>query len=254
MSVLDKMPDAISLEDVTSFVPRLVLTPQLQTVLQHVIRQWRHRDRFASIQKYGIRPLDRLLFFGPPGNGKTLACEWICKQLGLQLLRVHCDRMRGAYLGETTKSVANICRFLGERKEPVLCLFDEVESIFTNRQSAGADSASGHELSAATTVFMQALDRWTAPTLIVMCTNLHNQLDFALKSRVELKIEFPAPTAEQAMQCLAFWKELLCEYGAAEWGPRMEIEIASGRIPASFRAIRQSVGMATREWIARDFV
>ncbi len=247
------VPDAITLESVPSFVPRMVMTPALQVVMSQVVRQWRHRDRFASLAKYGIRPLDRLLFYGPPGNGKTMACEWMCKQLGIQLLRVRCDQLRGQYLGETTKSVSAILQWLNERNDPALCLFDEVESIFINRQSGAADSSCGHELSAATTVFLQALDRWQAPTLIVMCTNLESQLDFALTSRIELCIEFPPPSAEQALECLSFWREILCEHGADDWGPTLESSISDGKLPASFREIRQSIAIAAREWIAKDF-
>jgi ATP-dependent 26S proteasome regulatory subunit len=247
-----KTPDAITLEDPPAFVPRMVMTPQLEIVVRQVILQWKHRHLFAGIEKYGIRPLDRLLFFGPPGNGKTMACDWICKQLGMQMLRVHCDRIRGAYMGETTKTIASVCEFLSDRKQPALCLFDEVESIFLNRSSAAADSSCGHELSAATTVFLQALDRWTCPTLIVMCTNLYGSLDAALTSRVELRIEFPAPTAAQALECLTFWRELLCDHGAGDWGPAIEGQITGGRLPASFRELRKCIATAAREWIAKD--
>lgn len=245
----DEMPSAISIEDVPGFIPRMVMTPQLQTVMSHVIRQWKHRDRFSPLAQYGIRPLDRLLFYGPPGNGKTMACEWMAKQLGMRLLRVHCDQVTGSLLGETTKKVAAIVEWLGDRKEPSLCLFDEIESIFIDRRSGGADSSCGHELSAATTIFMQALDRWTAPTLIVMCTNLRGKIDFALQSRVELQLEFAGPTPEQAIECLAFWREILSGYGADEWGPVMEAQIRTAA-PESFRALRHAIAIAAREWVA----
>lgn len=243
-------PSAISIEDVPAFIPRMVMTAQLQTVMAQVIRQWQHRARFAPLAQYGIRPLDRLLFYGPPGNGKTMACEWIAKQLGMKILRVHCDQLTGAFLGETSKKVAGIVQWLNERKEPALCLFDEVESIFIDRRSKAADSSCGHELSSATTIFLQALDRWTSPTLIVMCTNLHGRLDFALTSRVELQLEFAGPTQEQALECLAFWRELLSGYGADEWGPVLEALIKKAA-PASFRELRHAVSVAARDWVAK---
>lgn len=249
-----KIPDAITLESVPGFIPRMVMTSQLQCVMSQVIQQWRHRDRFAPLAKYGIRPLDRLLFFGPPGNGKTMACEWICKQLGIQLLRIRCEQMTDIYLGETTKIVSNVLRWLDERSEPALCLFDEVESIFINRKSNAADSSCGREISSATTVFMQALDRWQSPTLLVMCTNLHGQLDEALTSRIELQLHFPGPTAEQAIECLAFWREILFDYGADAWGPQVEAAITGGKVPVSFRELRQTIGIAARNWVARGLI
>jgi ATP-dependent 26S proteasome regulatory subunit len=252
MKPLRSTPDAITLEDVPAFIPRMVMTPQLQCVMSSVIRHWKHRDRFAGLLKYGIRPIDRLLMYGPPGNGKTMACQWICRQLGCQLLRVRCDQMRGAYLGDTTKRVAAVCEFLNDRDQPAVCLFDEVESIFINRSSNAADSSCGHELSAATTVFMQAIDRWKSPTLIVMCTNLHGQIDSALTSRIDLRIEFPPPMADQALECLLFWREMLCDFGSETWGPELQTQIENGRLPESFRALQQQIATAAREWVAKD--
>jgi hypothetical protein len=71
------LPDGLVLDDRPPFVPRMVMTPQLMSVVKNVVAQWRHRDKFQELLKYGIRPLDRLLFYGPPGNGKTLTCYWI---------------------------------------------------------------------------------------------------------------------------------------------------------------------------------
>lgn len=227
------------------------MTAELKTVMDRVIRQWNGRERFAPLAKYGIRPLDRLLLYGPPGNGKTMACQWIARHAGLKLLRVQCERVTGQYLGQTTKKVADIVEFLNTRKEPCLCLFDEVESIFVNRRSNAADSSCGHELSAATTVFLQSLDRWSAPTLLVLCTNLPEQLDRALMSRVELQLEFKGPTPEQAVECLNFWRECLCDYGGDDWGPAMESAIRGGQTPESFRSLRFEIGSAAREWVAK---
>jgi len=253
MRPLTTMPDAITLESVPSFIPRMVMTPQLRCVMSRVIHHWKHRDRFSGLLKYGIRPLDRLLMHGPPGNGKTMACQWICRELGVELLRVRCDQLRGEYLGRTTKRVADVCEFLNQRDQPAVCLFDEVESIFINRKSAAANSSCGNEMSAATTVFMQAIDRWKSPTLIVMCTNLYGQLDAALTSRVELCIEFPPPTEDQAMECVRFWREILSCYGEETWGPELEKQITGGRMPESFRALQQQIAAAAREWVANDF-
>jgi len=244
----ERLPQGLTLENGSRFVPRMVMTDELQVVVREVIRQWRHRDRFAGLVKFGIRPLDRLLFYGPPGNGKTMSCQWICQQIGTPLYRVLCEQVVGSYMGETSRALARILEFLQGLRDPALCLFDEVESIFVDR--ARGDGQCDRERGSALGVFMQALDRWRSPTLIVMATNLVEQVDRALLSRVELQLEFRGPTPEQARECVEYWRELLCDYGADQWGPPLAAEIEAGWEPTSFRELAQQIARAARDWVA----
>jgi len=245
----DKLPEALILET-PGFVPRMVMTAHLQTVVREVLHQWRHRERFAGLLKYGIRPLDRLLFHGPPGNGKTMACFWIARELGIPVYRVLCNQLHGACLGMTTKATADVLEYLQLRPGPALCLWDEVESIFVDRATVRGGGAGG-ELATATAILLQALDRWRAPVLQVLATNLPDKLDAALLSRVELRLEFAGPNAEQCREMLSYWTELLHEHGGEEWGPALATRIAESP-PESFRELQQWIGFAAREWTARS--
>jgi hypothetical protein len=69
-------------------------------------------------------------------------------------------------------------------------------------------------------------------------------------SRIELQLEFGPPTEAQAIECLAFWRELLSDYGADEWGPAIEAEIRR-TLPESFRELRHVIAIATRGWVAK---
>jgi ATP-dependent 26S proteasome regulatory subunit len=138
--------------------------------------------------------------------------------------------------------------FLNALTRPALCLWDEVEAIFINRKRAGGEC--DREVAAALTIFMQALDRWKAPILLVMATNLPEQLDEALMSRVEMRVEFLGPNEEQCGQCIQYWSELLHDHGSAEWGPLI-LERCQETLPASFRELQQMIAFAAREWTAR---
>lgn len=244
----EKPPKGVTLEELPAFVPRMVMTPQLHTVVREVLRQWQHRNQFAGLMKFGIRPLDRMLCFGPPGNGKTMACQWICQHLKIPMYRIRCEQMRQSYLGATTRTLGEIVEFLNRLPGPALCLFDEVESIFVDRKRAA--DACDREIASTLTVFFQALDRWRSPCLLVMCTNLVEQLDQALLSRIDLKLEFVGPTREQAMEVLEYWRELLCEHGADDWGPRLVEWIETNGPPESFRDLQQTISRAARDWVA----
>lgn len=241
----EKMPNGITLE-APRFVPRLVMTNELRAVLKNVIAQWGKRGRFEALLKYEIRPLDRLLFYGPPGNGKTMACYWIAKELGIPMFRVQCDALRGSCLGDSARAVAQVMEFLAARTGPALCLWDEVEAIFVDRKTSQGQC--DREMQAALTIFMQHLDRWSAPILLAMATNLPEQLDAALLSRVEMKVLFPGPTTDQCAQAIAYWAELLHDSGGSEWGPKLTETLAANP-PSSFREIKQLIGYAARDWV-----
>lgn len=243
------LPNGLVLEDLP-FVPRMVMTERLRTVVNDVLHQWCHRDAFEGMAKYGIRPIDRLLFYGPPGNGKTMTCYWMARRLNVPLYRALCNQLVMSHLGETTGNVADVLDWLNRLTKPAICLFDEIESIFINR---GASSGRGGdlEISRATTVLLQALDRWRAPVLLVMATNLERQLDQALLSRIDLTLEFPGPTAEQAGEMLAYWVELLDANGGQQWGPVLRENLAA-EPPESFRELHQRVGRAARAWTAAN--
>ena len=246
-SLPPKLPNGVILEK-PPFVPQLVLTPQLQAVMRDVMHQWKHREKFASLIQYGIRPLDRLLFYGPPGNGKTMACYWMSRKLEIPIYRVLCNQLHSKYCAETTHNVADVMDYLNRRVKPAIVLWDEVEAIFTDRKSG--QSATHQELGAALTVFLQSLDRWKAPILLVMATNLREHLDDALLSRIEMQIQFTGPDVDQCESMLQYWGEILCDHGSEEWAPVLR-ERMREQPAESFRHLQQMIAYAAREWIAR---
>lgn len=243
-----KLPSSVILEK-PPFIPRMVLTQELQAVARDVLHQWRNRKAFEPLKKYGIRPLDRLLFWGPPGNGKTMACYWMAKELDIPVYRVLCNNLHSPYVAEMTRNVAEVMDFFSNRRDPALCLWDEVDAIFVNRKTARG-SRDG-EVASALTVFMQTLDRWQSPTLMVMATNLPEQIDDALLSRIELQIKFPGPTDDQCEALIQYWRELLCDHGSDEWGPTI-LETIRNKPASSFRELQQMIAYAAREWTAKN--
>jgi SpoVK/Ycf46/Vps4 family AAA+-type ATPase len=243
-----QLPNGVVLDKPT-FVPRMVMTDELKVVAKDVINQWKNRDMFAGLIKYGIRPLDRLLFHGPPGNGKTMACFWIAQQLQIPVYRVLCNQMHLPYLGETENAVASVLDYFNARTEPALCLWDEAEAIFIDR--AIAQSGGDRAIASATAIMLQGLDRWRSPVLMVMATNLPAKLDPALLSRVEARLLFPGPTPEQCRQMIEYWSELLHEHGSEEWAPVLADRIKTSP-PESFRELQQWIGFCAREWTAKQ--
>jgi SpoVK/Ycf46/Vps4 family AAA+-type ATPase len=237
-----KLPQGLSLEKEAKNLAALATTNSLDQLSTLVINQWSHAAEFARLAKHGIRPVDRLLFYGPPGNGKTMASQWLAAKIGAPLYRVRCEMIVNKYLGETTSNLAHIMHWLTNQPKCVV-LFDEVEQLFKSRHLL--EGASGVEYGSAMTIFWQFLDRWEAPTLFVLATNLPDQLDPALLSRIDLKMEFGPPTADQTANVIHYWQEVLHEFGGDDWGPRLLKRINY----ESFRALFQEIQNCVRAQI-----
>jgi SpoVK/Ycf46/Vps4 family AAA+-type ATPase len=175
------------------------------------------------------------LFYGPPGNGKTMASQWLAQQIDAPLYRVRCETLVQAYMGQTTNNVGEIMHWL-ESQPRCVVLWDEIEMIFPSRERSDSQ-ASSREITNAMGVFWQYLDRWEAPTLFVLATNMPERLDPALLSRIDMQLEFGPPTPEQADRVVQYWAEVLHEFGGGEWGPML----ADGRRWDSFRALFHAV-------------
>jgi ATP-dependent 26S proteasome regulatory subunit len=245
----NELPKGLSIEKPGSNLASLSMTSSMQQIVGTVIRQWTAPEKFKPLAKHGIFPIRQLLFYGPPGNGKTSACQWISQKLTVPLYRVRCDQLIEAYLGRTATNVAGVMDWL-RGKPPAVILFDEVESIFPSRKAN--EGACGREMSAAMTVYWQCLDRWTDQHLFVLATNMAETLDPALKSRIELHLEFGPPTPDQTREVIAYWSEVLHEYGATDWSASLLKWIDDGNQFTSFRELWQTIQRSVTAHVTRS--
>ena len=237
------LPNGLTLEKPARNLAALATTDSLAELRSLVLAQWNRTDAFSKLAKHGIRPVDRLLFYGPPGNGKTMASQWLAQQLGVQLYRVRCESLVIPYLGQTSTSVGQVMDWL-EKQPRCVVLFDEVETLFPSRELSRGQC--DRERNSAMAVFWQYLDRWDAPTLFVLATNMPDRLDPALLSRIDHKMEFGPPTPEQASSVIQYWAEVLHEFGGNAWGPRVD----DGRKWESFRALFHAVQSHVRNYVS----
>jgi ATP-dependent 26S proteasome regulatory subunit len=240
------LPNGLSLEKPAKNLASLATTGPLRDLTSIVIAQWKHTDAFAKLAKHGIRPVDRMLFYGPPGNGKTMASQWLAHQVGVPLYRVRCETLISKWLGESASRVSEVMQWL-ECQPCCVVLFDEVEQILPAREGLSGSSA-GRDVGSMMTVFWQFLDRWDAQTLFILATNLPERLDKALLSRIDLKMEFGPPTVEQSESVVRYWMEVLHEYGSEQWGP----ELLADNNFESFRALFQAIQHRVREHVVKS--
>mmetsp|Transcript_6591 Transcript_6591/g.19437 ORF Transcript_6591/g.19437 Transcript_6591/m.19437 type:complete len:917 (-) Transcript_6591:803-3553(-) len=97
-----------------------------------------HADKYI---KFGMSPSKGVLFYGPPGCGKTLLAKAIANECGANFLSVKGPELLTQWFGE---SEANVRELFDKARaaSPCILMFDEMDSIAKAR---GSGSAGGSE-------------------------------------------------------------------------------------------------------------
>jgi len=88
-----------------------------------------HKELF---EKAGIRPLNGILLFGPPGCGKTLLAKAIASETNSNFITVKGPEVFSKFVGESEKFVRNIFR-KARQAAPSIIYFDELDAISSVR-------------------------------------------------------------------------------------------------------------------------
>ena len=83
-------------------------------------------------ERAGIRPLNGILLFGPPGCGKTLLAKAIATETKSNFITVKGPEVFNKFVGESERIVRNIFR-KARQAAPSIIYFDELDAISTVR-------------------------------------------------------------------------------------------------------------------------
>lgn len=132
--------------------------------------------------------MNKFLFQGAPGTGKTEAAKHLARILGRDLFSVDFSSVIDSKLGQTQK---NITMFFSELKslqnpEKVIVLFDEIDAIALDR----TNSNDLREMGRATSTLLKELDNLDERIVLVATTNLFKYFDKAITRRFDSIIDF----------------------------------------------------------------
>lgn len=146
--------------------------------------------------KHGIG-INKFLFVGQPGTGKTEAVKQLARILGRELFLVNTTMLVDSKLGQTSKNVASFFAELGRIVSPerVLVLFDEIDALALDR----TDSNDLREMGRATTEVLKGLDRLGPNIVLVATTNLFRYFDRALTRRFDFVVNFDCYTRDDLL-------------------------------------------------------
>src|SRR5690606_13485596 len=106
----------------------VVLSDENASLLDELLQE---HHRVETLQSYGLHPVDKILFCGPPGCGKTLTAEVLASELGLPLAIVRIDSVISSLLGETAANLRQVFDFVST--VPMVVLFDEFDAMAKER-------------------------------------------------------------------------------------------------------------------------
>lgn len=179
----------------------LMLEEAQQSVLDEVCVELEYR---AELAERKLRARNRLLFYGPPGNGKSSSAVAIAGVLGVPAYGVAIPSLMSKWVNQTGENLGRLFRSIGAN---TVVVFDELDAIGVNRNSG--ETSAGHESNKAVNTLLTLLDR-CKDGVIIGTTNRPDILDPALLRRFDEHIEFPAPSGAQ-MNALA---QRLCDHYA----------------------------------------
>ena len=141
-------------------------------------------------KKWGISIPNGILFYGPPGCGKTYFAEKFAEEAGLNFIKVSCSDVASPYIHGGQDKIAAI--FEDARKNaPTILFLDEVEVMISDRGSHNNSSMAGE----VNEFLVQLNNCGESGVLVIGATNYPTVIDKAAlrAGRLEMKYYIPQP-------------------------------------------------------------
>ena len=151
--------------------------------------------------------INKFLFVGSPGTGKTESAKQIAKQLDRKLLIVDFNGLIDSKLGESMKNVTKMFKAINELPslEEYIILFDEIDAVALDR----INQNDSREMGRVTSTFLRQFDNLNPDVVLIATTNLFKYLDKALARRFDATVDFDRYTENDKIEVAKF---LLKEY------------------------------------------
>jgi len=186
----------MQLQESTVSVDRIIFNDEPKRKVARLLEE--HRCR-KQLREFGFAPKSRLLFWGPPGCGKTHCAHYIAYELGLPVGVIRLSAVISSFLGETASHLQRI--FDLANATPMVLLLDEIDSVAKDRD----DRNDVGELKRVVNSLLQAMDSLTSTDSIVIAASNHQYLlDPAVWRRFDDIVNFPFPGPAEREQFIQY--------------------------------------------------
>lgn len=150
--------------------------------------------------------INKFLFEGLPGSGKTEAVKQVARLLDRTLFCVDFENLIDSKLGQTNKNISALFSEINmlPHSNKVVILFDEIDVIALDR----VNSNDVREMGRVTSTILKELDRLTdlnKEIVIIATTNLFSNFDKALIRRFDAVINFDRYSKEDLIEVAEYY-------------------------------------------------
>lgn len=174
----------------------VMLQDDVAVDLELFLEEHAHAD---GIRDAGFSMPNRLLFSGPPGNGKTTLAGAVANALDLPFLVLDFSAVLSSFMGETGAKLAKV--FRGLANTPCVLFVDEMETVLSERANSGGKSDVG-EIARIVSSLLLEIDRLSDQVVFIGATNHLEMLDRAVVRRFDHHWILPAPNADVTQKWL----------------------------------------------------
>lgn len=142
--------------------------------------------------------INKFLFEGLPGTGKTETVKQIARILERELFVVDFSSIIDSKLGQTSKNIADLFKEINTLPDPnrVIILFDEIDALALDRTNEN----DLREMGRATSAILKGLDALNENIVLFATTNLYEYFDKALLRRFDTSINFNRYSKEDLVE------------------------------------------------------
>ncbi len=170
-------------------VDNVFVNDSVNELVEELIIEWNNKDIYAS---HNLKVRNKILFYGPTGNGKTTIARYIAKKSGLPFFEIKADTIIDSHIGS---SGANIYTVFKELNYPCIIFWDEIDTIGIKRSNGS--SAASQENDRMTNSMLINIDKMSDDVIFIGATNRYEHLDSAFVRRFDIKYELAAPSQEE---------------------------------------------------------
>jgi SpoVK/Ycf46/Vps4 family AAA+-type ATPase len=171
----------------------LIISDELREQVTELLDWVKYNDQL--MQNWGMHKRlakgYRALFYGPPGTGKTFTAGLIANEMKKHLYKIDLSTVVSKYIGETEKNLELL--FARAEDKGWILFFDEADALFGKRTNVrdAHDKYANQEVS----YLLQRIEDFNG--LIILATNMKNNMDDAFIRRFNCIMKFPLPSPEE---------------------------------------------------------
>lgn len=142
--------------------------------------------------------VNKFLFEGPPGTGKTESTKQVARILSRELYSADFNLIIDSKLGQTQRNMSEVFSEIKMLPNPdnVVILFDEIDAIAMDR----INSRDIREMGRVTSSLLKELDNLDSRVVFIATTNLYKNLDKALTRRFDAIVNFDRYSREDLIE------------------------------------------------------